>query len=331
MSPARSTWPAPTKAPRSRAWRSSPRSPDRSTSATSWSAPPAYVNPETAQITIKSDPLPQIVNGVLIRTRDVRIHLDRPGFALNPTSCEPKSINANLRSTEGAFKADSVRFQVGNCANLGFAPRISLRLKGGTRRGAFPALRAVVTPRPGDANIARAAVTLPHSAFLEQGHIRTICTRVQFAAGAGNGAQCPAASIYGRATAFTPLLNEPLQGPVYLRSSSHNLPDLVVALQGPPSLPLAFDLDGRVDSVHGGIRNTFEAAPDAPVEKFVLEMQGGRKGLIVNSTDLCRKKNRAKAKLAGHNGKVSETLPPVRAAGCAGAGKHKAKHKHRSA
>ena len=78
------------------------------------------------------------------------------------------------------------------------------------------------------------------------------------------------------------------------------VPDQVVALQGPPSLPLAFDLDGRVDSVHGGIRNTFEAAPDAPVEKFVLEMQGGRKGLIVNSTDLCRKKNRAKAKLAGH-------------------------------
>ena len=31
-------------------------------------------------------------------------------------------------------------------------------------------------------------VRLPHSAFLDQAHISTICTRVQFAAGAGNGA-----------------------------------------------------------------------------------------------------------------------------------------------
>ena len=108
---------------------------------------------------------------------------------------------------------------------------------------------------------------------------------MQFAAGAGNGAGCPPGSIYGHATAITPLLDEPLEGPVYLRSSSHNLPDLVVALHGLVDI----DLAGRIDSVKGGIRNTFEAVPDAPVSKFVLEMQGGKKGLIVNSTNLCAK------------------------------------------
>jgi hypothetical protein len=268
---------------------------------------PAYLNPETAQITLKTDPLPLIFKGVPVRVRDVRVHLDRPGFTLNPTSCEAMSINATLHSAEGKSKATANRFQAADCASLGFKPKISLKLKGGTKRGAHPSLRAVVLPRAGDANIASASVTLPHSAFLDQAHIRTICTRVQFAANA-----CPAGSVYGHAAAYTPLLDEPLEGPVYLRSSSHNLPDLVVALKGPPSLPIEFNLAGRVDSVKGGIRNTFEYAPDAPVSKFVLEMQGAKKGLVVNSTDLCAKANRATAKLTGHNGKAYNFKPVVK-------------------
>ena len=102
-------------------------------------------------------------------------------------------------------------------------------------------------------------VTLPHSAFLEQAHIRTICTRVQFAAD-----QCPKGSIYGKATAWTPLLDEPLSGPVYLRSSSNPLPDLVVALHGTVDI----DLVGRIDSIDGQIRSTFESPPDAPVSQL---------------------------------------------------------------
>ena len=45
---------------------------------------------------------------------------------------------------------------------------------------ATPRLKAVLTARPGDANIGRAQVTLPPSEFLEQNHTRTVCTRVQF-------------------------------------------------------------------------------------------------------------------------------------------------------
>ena len=94
---------------------------------------PAFVDPRTGRVRIVSDPLPQILNGVLIRTRDVRIHLDRPGFALNPTSCAPKAIEATLRSTEGATKNDSERFQVGDCGRLGFKPKLGLKLSGGTQ------------------------------------------------------------------------------------------------------------------------------------------------------------------------------------------------------
>jgi hypothetical protein len=155
-------------------------------------------------------------------------------------------------------------------------------------------------------------VRLPRSAFLDQAHIRTICTRVQFAAHA-----CPAASIYGFAKASTPILDEAVEGPVYLRSSNHNLPDLVVALKGPPSAPVEAELVGRLDSKKGGIRASFEAVPDLPVTKFVLDMRGGKKGLIINSRDLCSRPSRVNAQLTGQNGLPYDIHPVLSAAGCA--------------
>jgi hypothetical protein len=187
----------------------------------------------------------------------------------------------------------------------------------------------VTYPKGSYANIRTAQVTLPHSEFLEQSHIKTVCTRVQFAAGAGNGAQCPAASVYGKAKAVSPLLDEPLTGPVYLRSSSHNLPDLVVALH---NRQVNVNVDGRIDSVKNGrIRNTFEAVPDAPVSSFTLEMQGGKKGLLVNSTDICRRKNRAIVHLVGQNGKVHHINPVLKATSCRKAAKHKKQQKRHNA
>ena len=174
--------------------------------------------------------------------------------------------------------------------------------------------------RPGEANIGAAQVTLPHSEFLEQAHIGTVCTRAQFKEGTTPGEKCPAASVYGYAKAITPILDEPLQGPVYLRSSSHKLPDLVAALH---NRQVDIVLDGRIDSVEGGrIRNTFEAVPDAPVTKFTLEMKGGKKGLLVNSTNICRQKNRAISHFVGQNGKIYDTNPVLKAQ-CGGKGKKK--------
>jgi len=204
----------------------------------------------------------------------------------------PLGRNMEVRST----------LQAADCASLGFKPKLTLRLLGGTRRGDNPRLQATLRPRPGDANLEQAQVTLPHSEFLDNEHIKTVCTRVQFAAGEVPGEKCPAASVYGYARAFTPLLDQPIQGPVFLRSSSHKLPDLVAALH---SEKININLDGRIDSVEGGrIRNTFEEIPDAPVTKFVLTMQGGKKGLLINSTNLCKGKNRAKVAFDGQNGKV---------------------------
>jgi len=275
------------------------------------------IDPETAEVFVDSqgsDPIPHIVDGIPVHLRDIQATVDRPNFTLNPTSCAKKSTASTILGSGLNFASEAddqpvtvtSPFQVGSCASLGFAPKLALSLKGGTKRGATPAFKAVLTyPKGSYANIAKSVVTLPHSEFLEQAHIKTICTRVQFKEGKVPGEKCPAASVYGRAEAITPLLSEPLKGPVYLRSSSHNLPDLVAALH---NNQVDFALAGRIDSVRNGrIRNTFETVPDAPVSKFVLEMQGGKKGLLVNSTNLCKGTNRAISEFTGQNGKLYNT------------------------
>jgi hypothetical protein len=263
------------------------------------------VNPETAKVTAVSDPLPTILQGIPLDVRSVAVSLDRPDFTLNPTSCDPMEVTGSLTSTLGQAAPLANRFQVGECTRLGFKPNLRIKLKGSTKRTGNPALTATVTyPSGGYANIASASVALPHSEFLDQGHIKTICTRVQFAAD-----QCPAGAIYGKAKATTPLLDQPLEGPVYLRSSSNPLPDLVVDLRGQIHVALV----GRIDSVNGGIRTTFDSVPDAPVSKFTLEMQGGAKGLLENSRDLCKTVNKATATFTGQNGKAKELRPALQA------------------
>ncbi len=269
----------------------------------------AYVNPTTAQITVVSDPIPTILYGIPLDIRDIRVSINRPDFTLAPTSCETSSVDAMIGGELGSSAAASNRFQVGDCASLAFKPRLSLRLKGKTRRAGNPALIAKLSFPPGrNANAKRVSVALPRSEFLDQGHIRTICTRVQFAANA-----CPRGSIYGRAEAMSPLLDYKLTGNVYLRSSSNELPDLVVALRGPAHQPLAIDLVGRIDSKNGGIRTTFETAPDAPVSSFTLRMQGGKKGLLDNSRNICRHRNRATVRMDAHNGMTHNFRPLLKA------------------
>jgi hypothetical protein len=283
------------------------------------------LNPKTAEVEVDgaaSDPIPHIIKGIVLKVRDLRVYVDRPNFILNPTSCDESSAKATLF---GSFldvfsplddvPVDlSTRYQAANCLNLGFKPKLALNLKGGTKRGGHPGLRAIYTPRKGDANVEGLVVRLPRSAFLDQAHIRTICTRVQFAAD-----ECPSAARYGYIKAWTPLLDEPLEGPVWLRSSNHKLPDLVFDLHGLVDVEVAT----RLDSVRGGIRARVESAPDAPLSKVVLTMQGGKKGLIVNSRNLCGKKSRANVKFSGHNGKQS-TANPVMRADCGG--KRRGKH-----
>jgi hypothetical protein len=262
------------------------------------------LDPRSAQIRAVSDPLPTILQGIPLDVRSASLRMGRPQFTLNPTSCEPMAITGAATTIPGQIAALRSPFQVGGCNALGFKPRLRLSLKGATKRGGNPAFQAIYEPKPGEANLKAMVVRLPRSAFLDQGHIRTICTRVQFAADA-----CPAGAQYGEITAWTPLLDEPLHGPVWLRSSDNELPDMVFDLRGIVDI----EVGTRIDSVKGGIRASIESVPDAPITKVLLRMQGAKKGLIVNSRDICKDANRANVKMDGQNGKVNDVKPKLKA------------------
>jgi hypothetical protein len=219
-------------------------------------------------------------------------------------------------------------FQAADCASLGFKPKLALSLTGGkTHRGGLPAFKAVLTyPKKGAyANIAKAQVTLPPSEILEQAHLEKVCRKSVFTTGSTPGENCPKNSIYGRARAFTPLLDEPLEGPVFLRTGYGTvLPQLAATLN---NKQIHIVLAGKIDAVVkkgteiSRIRNTFAAVPDAPVSKFVLEMKGGDKGLLVNKTNICRGTHRALAAFTGQNGKRHEFEPLLKASACGKKGK----------
>jgi hypothetical protein len=263
---------------------------------------PFFLDPETAQIHPKTNALPDIYGGTKLDIRSIFLNVNRKDFTLNGTNCRKGATAGVINGGGGdptnpaaysAFKV-SDEFQATGCNKLKFRPKLKIRLFGATRRAKNPKLRAVLKARPGDANIARASVGLPHALFLDQASLATICTRVQFAAH-----ECPKRSIYGRARAFTPLLGKPLEGPVYLRSSNNPLPDMVAHLEGQVDI----DLVGRIDSFRGGIRTTFGHVPDVPVTKFVMTLPGGKHGLLVNSTNLCAKPVRAVIRFKAQNGK----------------------------
>jgi hypothetical protein len=282
----------------------------------------AYVDEFNATIAVKSDPLPTILEGIPLDVRSVSVQVDREKFTLNPTNCERMAIAGQMTSTTGSAAPLSVPFQVGGCKGLKFEPKVALSLKGPTRRTGHPALKAEVTfPKGGAyANIARAQVGLPASEFLDQGNLNKVCTRPQL-----RSRTCPKTSIYGHAKAWTPLLDKPLEGPVYLGVGfGYKLPALVVELNGQVRLLLK----GKVDTTkQKGLRNTFEAVPDAPVSRFVLEMKGGKRyGLLENSENICRKPQHASAAFKAQNGETLHLQPTI-SNQCGKKKKSKQKHK----
>jgi hypothetical protein len=281
------------------------------------------VNPETGEVFLDStgsDPIPHIIKGIPVHLRDIRVYTDRPDFTYNPTSCAPTSTASTVLGSGLDFGSPADdnpivltdRFQAADCAALPFKPKLSFRLVGGHKRSQNPALHAHVAMHGfGEAAIRYAQVALPRSEFLDNAHIGTVCTRVQFREGSVSGEKCPPASIYGHVSATTPILDGPLEGPIYLRSSEHQLPDLVAALH---HKEINISLVGRVDSVKGGgIRNTFEFVPDAPLTSADFTFFGRRKGLLENSTNLCVGRHLVTVRLKAHSGKESNYKTPLRA------------------
>lgn len=268
------------------------------------------IDPETVQVHAVSDPIPNVFGGVKLDIRSIDVSLDRPRFTLNPTTCRRAFfIRSDLFGGSGdpsnpdAWEKleKGTEFRAANCRALRFKPKFYARIFGGknqTKRGKNPKFRAILDARNGDANLRRAAFILPRATILDQSHIKTICTRVQLAAN-----NCPKNAIYGNAKATSPLLDEPLRGPVYLTSSDNELPDLLADLHG--QVPV--QLRGVISGKNARLKTVFERTPDVAVDKFILTMKGGSRGLLINSRNLCSQQTTGFLNLLAQNSRRMKT------------------------
>jgi hypothetical protein len=262
------------------------------------------IDPERAEVHAVSDPIPYVFGGVKLDVRSIDVSINRNKFTLNPTTCRTafkvgSSIfgGASDPANPNAWFAahPSNEFRATECKALKYKPKFEARILGGRghmQRGDNPKFRAILDARKGDANTQRAAFILPNATILDQAHIKTICTRVQLAANA-----CPKNSIYGHAKATSPLLDGKLKGPVYLTSSDNPLPDLLVDLKGQVNIRLR----GVIGSEHGRLKTVFNKTPDVAVDRFVMTMKGGNKGLLVNTRNLCSRRTNGFLNLRAQN------------------------------
>ncbi len=277
------------------------------------------VDPHTAQLTVTSDALPQIVSGVPVDLRLVNVTINRPGFTFNSTSCNPTSIQGTVAGGEGAVASVSNRFQVTNCGALAFEPKFSVSTSGRTSRKDGASLDAKLTYPAGSqvtqANIARVKVDLPKQLPSRLTTLQKACPAQTFEA---NPAACSAASRIGTATAITPILPVPLVGPVYFVShGGEAFPDLVVVLQG---YGVTVELVGSTFISKAGITSTtFQTVPDVPVGSFELKLPMGPGSALAANGSLCRGALAMPTEFVGQNGATIHRSTPITVTGCGNA------------
>ncbi len=274
------------------------------------------IDPRTSAVTVRTGPLPLMLQGVPALAKSVTVEINRPEFVFNPTDCDPKTISATMDGAAGGLSTASVHFQATDCAALRFKPRFSASASGHTSKADGASLDAKLVYPPGeqgsDANFAKVKVDLPKQLPARLTTLQRACLAKTFEA---NPAACPAASAVGVATATTPLLPVGLSGPAYFVSyGAAKFPELIVVLQG----------DGVTVYLHGetfisknGITSsTFPAIPDVPVGSFELRFPQGPDSALAANGNLCTSKLAMPTEFLAQNGARLKQTTKIAVAGC---------------
>lgn len=279
-----------------------------------------HVDRRTAALRVASKPMPRILQGIVLHIRKVNVSIDKPGFMLNPTSCSVKEIAGVVGSHAGSQASVRSRFQAGDCARLRLQPRMSLRVgtRRRTRRHVTTPLTVTLRQTAGQGNLKFVQVNLPRylATRTEVVNVRVACTPEQYEAD-----RCP--MQIGTATAVTPLLRQPLEGRVFLvRNPERRLPDMMVKLRGQGDARLIqIDLTGKITIPRDlTLRTTFDTVPDVPIRSFQLRLVAGRNGAVMTTRNLClvtTRRQRARLRFRGQNGKLVQRQQRLRVNGCA--------------
>ncbi|MGC1852541.1 MAG: hypothetical protein WA687_08900 [Solirubrobacterales bacterium] len=280
------------------------------------------VDPLDARLTIATETLPRILQGIPLRIRSFDLtSTDRPGVFLAPTSCEKQGVAATAFGGDGASAPLASPFFLAGCAGLRFSPRVSAAAGALVTRASGVALRLVVrNPRGAQANLRAISVMFPRQLSPRLSTIQAACARAAFAA---EPSSCPRASVVGTARVRTPILDVPLSGPAYLVSRGLDaLPGIVLVLQG---RGVVLKLAGSLRISDTGVTAvSFASIPDARISSFVLALTRGSHSALGASflggvkESLCARKLVMPTRVVAQSGSRIERSIPVAITGCAG-------------
>jgi hypothetical protein len=259
------------------------------------------IDPRSARIKVRFDPLPQILSGLPLDYRAIRLRIDRRGFIQNPTSCTSTKVVGIATADDGSKAPLASPFRVTGCGRMPFQPRLSLRLSGGLARNGHPSLRAVLRMRADEERIGAASLTLPPGELLDFHHLDALCSNRL------PPERCPPGSRLGFVRLWSPALDGALEGPVYLREPTDGLPDLLAEVRNGG---VHLILHGRTTAPDGRLQILLDSLPDLPLTKAILTLAGGGRGILVNSVTLCDAPRRAETSITSQSG-VQQRLQPL--------------------
>ena len=242
------------------------------------------------RVSISAPSLPAIVGGVPLRLRTIAVSINRAGFVVNPTDCEPTAFTGSLTSAAAAVHAFSSPVQMTGCGSLTFAPTLAVT-PSTTERDTPTGLLVDLHLPGGSSDMAAASAQLPPGLTLNPAVATGLqaCTDLQLAAGSENPVACPAGSAVGTAEIATPLLPTPLTGSLYVGQPLSGEPgsgqeyrlflDAENAAYG-----LSVRLVGEVaaDPGTGQLSVTFPETPPIPFTDLKLNLRGGPHAVLAN-------------------------------------------------
>jgi hypothetical protein len=279
-----------------------------------------YVDRTDAHVTVKSDPLPSIIQGVPLRLRQVNVSIDRPNFLFNPTNCSKQAVFGSFAALGGGVSDQAVPFQAGGCGDLELKPKLAFKLTGkkSTKDGTSPGVQATLTDPGGGSNYKSVEAKLPLALVLEPKNAQALCKPEQAAA-----FNCPKTSIVGSASAKSVLPHD-LAGPVYFVEGRRktasgrivpSLPDLWIPLSG-DGVTIDVRAKSQVDSLDRLV-TTFHDLPDAPIRSFKLKINGGKHGiLVVVGKSTCSRDMTLDTRYTGQNREVKVATVKTSVEGC---------------
>jgi hypothetical protein len=268
-----------------------------------------HVDPGDSHLTIDADPLPQILQGIPLRLREVSVAVDRQGFIFNPSTCDPLAIHGTLTAVDGTVQEADAPFQATGCADLPFSPKLAATATGKTSEAKGAGLKVTLTQPAGQANVKSVSVALPKRLTARGSTVTGACPEATFTS---NVDGCSNARV-GNVHAETPLLSGPLDGPVYLVAHTTGLPTLEALMQGQG---LNIGLSGTVTFGAGGITSAFNAVPDVPITRFVLDLPQGPHSALSASKGLCGGALTMPTTIVGQNGARRDAKTPISVTGC---------------